>query len=171
MPSPEDFRLWETCMTINDTWAHNKNDHNYKSSQFLIQSLVEVTSRGGNFLLNVGPRPDGTVQPEFQERLQGIGKWLKVNGDSTYDTTYGPIQDVPGIRTTARGRSIYVHVLAWPQSSSLSVPGLNAKVEQIQLLADGKPLPFRQDESGLSITLPAQAPDPHVSVITVRVAG
>jgi alpha-L-fucosidase len=171
VPAPEDFRLWETCMTINDTWAYNKNDRNYKSSQFLIQSLVEVASRGGNFLLNVGPQPDGVIQPEFQDRLRDIGKWLTINGDSIYDTTYGPVQGASALRTTARGRSIYVHVFAWPSSPSLlEVPGLNAKVQSAQLLASGKPLPFRQSESGVSIDVPAQAPDPNVSVIALRVS-
>ena len=68
IPRPEDFQLWETCMTINNTWAYSSHDHEYKSAQMLIRSLVEVASRGGNFLLNVGPQPDGVIQPEFQER-------------------------------------------------------------------------------------------------------
>lgn len=69
IPKLEDFQLWETCMTINNTWAYNKNDLDYKSAQMLIRSFVEVASRGGNFLLNVGPQPDGLIQSEFQERL------------------------------------------------------------------------------------------------------
>ena len=102
VPKPEDFQLWETCMTINNTWAYNTNDHEFKSAQFLIRSLVEVASRGGNFLLNVGPQPDGQIQPEFQERLRAIGEWLSVNGESIYGTTYGPVQGVASIRTTAK---------------------------------------------------------------------
>ncbi len=66
VPPPQDFRLWETCMTINNTWAYNKNDRDFKSSRVLIRTLVEVASRGGNFLLNVGPTPDGAIQPEFR---------------------------------------------------------------------------------------------------------
>ena len=116
VPRPEDFRLWETCMTINQTWAYNKNDHDYKSAQTLIRSLVEVASRGGNLLLNVGPQPDGQIQPEFQERLKAVGAWLTVNGESIYGTTYGPVQNVPGLRTTAGPKSIYVHVFDWTPS-------------------------------------------------------
>jgi len=82
VPEPEDFQLWETCMTINNTLAYNSHDHEYKSAQMLIRSLVEVASRGGNFQLNVGPQPDGLIQPEFQERLRAIGNWLSVNGES-----------------------------------------------------------------------------------------
>ncbi|MEO8660446.1 MAG: alpha-L-fucosidase, partial [Bryobacteraceae bacterium] len=76
VPKPEDFRLWETCMTINDTWGYNVNDKKFKSSTDLIHTLIDVASKGGNFLLNVGPTPEGTIQPEFQERLLAIGAWM-----------------------------------------------------------------------------------------------
>ncbi len=167
IPSPDEFRLWETCMTINNTWAYNQNDHEYKSSQTLIRSLVEVASRGGNFLLNVGPQPDGTIQPEFQERLRAIGAWLTVNGEAIYETTYGPVQGMPSFRTTAKGKSVFVHVFDWP-SAALEVPGLEAKVISARLLAGGKPLTFRQTEGKLQIDVPAQAPDPDASVIALK---
>ena len=166
LPRPADFRLWETCMTINDTWAYNENDHEYKSAQTLIRSLVEVASRGGNFLLNIGPRPDGTVQPEFQERLRAIGEWLQVNGEAIYETTYGPIQGIASVRTTVKNKSIYVHVFDWP-TSPLELPGIEAKVLSARLLAQGKPLTFRQKEGRLQIDLSAQAPDANVSVIAL----
>lgn len=167
VPKPENFQLWETCMTINNTWAYNKNDHDYKSAQYLIRGLVEVTSRGGNFLLNVGPQPDGTIQPEFQERLSAIGDWLAVNGDSIYGTSYGPIQGVNTIRTTEKRETIFVHVFDWP-STALDVPGLNKKVISAHLLATGQTLKFRQSDVGVQIELPAKAPDPNVSVIALR---
>src|ERR1700756_4128062 len=123
VPAAEDFRLWETCMTINNTWAYNKNDHDYKSEQTLIRGLVEVASRGGNFLLNVGPQPDGGIQPEFQQRLRTIGDWLTLNGDAIYGTTYGPVQGVAGLRTTANDKSIFVHIFDWP-ASALTFSGI-----------------------------------------------
>ncbi len=168
VPSPEDFQLWETCMTINNTWAYNEHDHNYKSSQFLIRSLVEVASKGGNFLLNVGPRPDGTIQPEFQDRLEAIGKWMAINGDSIYGTMYGPIQGVDGIRTTAKRDTIYVHVLDWP-NSGLQVPGFARKVVSARLLATGAFLNYHQSEAGLQVDLPVRPPDDNIGVIAVRV--
>jgi alpha-L-fucosidase len=167
VPKPEDFQLWETCMTINKTWAYNMHDHEYKSAQFLIRGLVEVASRGGNFLLNVGPQPDGIIQPEFQERLRAIGDWLTVNGESIYGTTYGPVQRMASARTTAKGKKVFIHVFDWP-SSVFEVNGLEAKVISARLLANGQPLRFRQTEGKLQIDLPSQPPDQNVSVIALR---
>jgi alpha-L-fucosidase len=167
IPRQEDFRLWETCMTINNTWAYNKNDHEYKSEQTLIRSLIEVASRGGNFLLNVGPQPDGQIQPEFQQRLRAIGDWLTLNGDSIYGTTYGPVQGVAGLRTTANDKSIYLHLFDWP-TSTLEISGIEPRVLSARLLANGKPLVFRQSEGKLQIELPAQAPDANASVVALK---
>lgn len=167
IPRPEDFRLWETCMTINDTWAYNKNDRNFKSEQTLIRGLVEVASRGGNFLLNVGPQPDGQIQSEFQQRLRAIGNWLTMNGDSIYGTTYGPVQGDARLRTTASDKSIFVHIFDWP-SSTCVVSGIEARVLSARLLATGRPLTFRQIEGKLEIDVPQAAPDASVSVIAVK---
>jgi alpha-L-fucosidase len=167
VPPLEDFQLWETCMTINDTWAYNENDHNYKSPRTLIRSLVEVASRGGNFLLNVGPQPDGQIQPEFQERLKAIGAWLTLNGDSIYGSTYGPIQNVEGLRTTAGPKTIYLHLFNWTPPLC-AVSGVDARVLSARLLANGLPLKFRQTEAKLEIEIPSTAPDPDVSVIALN---
>jgi Alpha-L-fucosidase len=166
VPKEEDFQLWETCMTINNTWAYNTNDHEFKSAQFLIRSLVEVASRGGNFLLNVGPQPNGQIQPEFQERLRAIGEWLSVNSDSIYGTTYGPIQGLPAIRTTAKSNRIFIHVFDWP-SSSLELGDVKVKVLSARLLTTGQNLKVTQTEDKLKIELPERAPDPNVSTISL----
>ena len=155
-------------MTINNTWAYNKNDRDFKSEQTLIRSLVEVASRGGNFLLNVGPQPDGQIQPEFQQRLRAIGDWLNLNGDSIYGTTYGPVQGVAGLRTTANDKSIFVHIFDWPATAACEIAGIEAKVMSARLLANGKPLTFHQSDGKLSIDIPEQAPDPNVSVIALK---
>jgi len=165
--SPDDFLLWETCMTINDTWAYNKNDRNFKSATQLIRSLVEVASKGGNLLLNVGPTPEGTIQPEFEERLRAIGAWLRVNGESIYGTTYGPLQNLAFGRTTAKGKTIYLHVFEWPRGN-VELSGLTRQVSEVRLLAGGKPLKYRQAGAVLTVEVPAQPPDSHVSVVAIK---
>jgi alpha-L-fucosidase len=167
IPRPEDFQLWETCMTINDTWAYNKNDFNYKSSEFLIRSLVEVASRGGNFLLNIGPQPDGTIQPEFQQRLCAIGDWLAINGESIYGTTYGPVQGVKSLRTTKKGTAIYAHVFDWP-TARLELSGIDPKILSARLLGTGQHLKFLQTDGRLEIDLPPQPPNSNVNVIALK---
>ena len=166
-PRSEDFQPWETCETINDTWAYNPNDTKFKSSTELIRTLIEVASRGGNFLLNVGPRPDGTIQPEFVERLREMGRWLRANGDAIYGSTYGPLQGVAGIRTTAKGGTVFVHVFDWPKGP-LTLNGLPPSLVDAQILASGERLPMRREGSKLVIDVPAQAPDPHAAVIALR---
>jgi alpha-L-fucosidase len=164
---PDDFLLWETCLTINNTWAYNHNDRNFKSATQLIRSLVEVASKGGNLLLNVGPTPEGTIQPEFEERLRAIGEWLRVNGESIYGTTYGPLQNLTFGRATAKGKTIYLHVFEWPRGN-VELPGLTRQVSEVRLLAGGKPLKFRQSGEALTVEVPAQPPDPHVSVLAIE---
>jgi alpha-L-fucosidase len=167
-PKPEDFRQWETCMTINRTWGYNKNDRNFKSTTELIRTLIDVASKGGNFLLNVGPTPKGTIQPEFQERLLAIGEWLKVNGESIYGSTYGPLQDVSFGRTTAKGNVVYLHIFDWPGPKA-ELNGLNARVTKAWMLAGNRPVPFRQQGGRLTLQLPEKASDPHASVIGLTI--
>ena len=154
-------------MTINNTWAYNKNDTQYKSAKDLIWDLVDVASKGGNFLLDVGPTPEGTIQPEFFERLEVIGKWMKVYGDSIYGTTYGPLQNLPFGKTTAKGKSVYLHVLNWPADGTLTVPGLKGRVGQITVLGDKNKLHWRQDEEKLQIIIPSTAPDESDTVLQI----
>jgi alpha-L-fucosidase len=167
VPPPEDFQAWETCMTINKTWAYNANDREYKSAEFLIRSLVEVASRGGNFLLNVGPQPDGLIQPEFQGRLRAIGDWLAVNGESIYGTTYGPVQNLKSVRITEKRGRLYLHIFDWP-ATPLEISGLDRKVLSAHLLKGGQTLKFQQTEHRCRIELPVEPPDPNVTVIALR---
>jgi alpha-L-fucosidase len=170
VPSLADFRLWETCMTINGTWAYNKNDRDFKSAQHLIRTLVEVSSRGGNFLLNVGPGPDGTIQPEFTERLRAIGSWLAVNGEAIYGTTYGPLQSLPFGRTTAKGDNIYLALFDWPKEGKLEVPGLSRKVKSVKVLAGGEPVRFQHQGSTLVLHTAGVTPDPNATVFRLSLS-
>jgi alpha-L-fucosidase len=117
--------------------------------------------------LNVGPQPDGQIQPEFQQRLHAIGEWLTLNGDSIYGTTYGPVQGVAGLLATANDKAIYVHIFDWP-ASAVALSGIEERVISARLLANGKPLTFRQTEGRLEIDIPQTAPDPNVNVIALK---
>ena len=165
-PKPEEFQLWETCMTINGTWGYNKYDLKYKSSTQLIQTLVDVASKGGNFLLNVGPTPLGTIQPEFEQRLREIGKWLEVNGDAIYGTTYGPVQGIPFGRMTAKGKNLYLHVFEMP-AGEIVLEGLTAKVASVKALDGHSPLKFTQAGNKLTIPVAEIKTSPHATVITI----
>jgi alpha-L-fucosidase len=166
-PQPEDFQPWETCQTINGTWAYNRNDLGYKSATSLIRELIDVASKGGNLLLNVGPTPEGAIQPEFEERLRAIGDWLKVNGAAIYGSTYGPLQNLSFGRTTAKGRTIYLHIFDWP-SGPLAVPGLEARVSKATMLGGSTPVRFQQKGNELTLTLPGRAPDPSATVVALE---
>ena len=154
-------------MTINDTWAYNANDRKYKSATQLIRTLIEVASKGGNLLLNVGPTPEGTIQPEFEERLLEIGRWLEVNGESIYGTTYGPVQDLAFGKMTAKGKNLYMHVFDWPKDGRILLAGIPGRVAAARLLRGGGRVRFTQAGDRLTLEVPASAPDPHASVVAI----
>jgi alpha-L-fucosidase len=162
-PKPQDFQPWETCMTINNTWAYNANDRKFKSTTEIVRTLIDVASKGGNFLLNVGPTPEGTIQPEFVERLEAVGQWMKVNGEAIYGTTFGPLQNLAWGRTTAKGKTVYLHIYDWP-SGPLEVPGLSGTVVKARLLSGGQAVSFSQQDGRVTLKLPATAPGEHATV-------
>lgn len=167
VPPLEEFRPWEMCIPMNETWTYNPNDHNFKSSEELIQILVEVASRGGNFLLNVGPKPDGTVQSEVEDRLRDIGRWLKLHGDAIYETTYGPVQGHEAVRSTAKGDRIYLHVFEWPESGKLEVSRLPANVQSARLMAGGAPVGLTRNGNVYVFALPSRPSGVTVPVVEV----
>ena len=127
VPKAEDFRPWETCQVITQrNWFYHADEHNFKTVKQLIQLLADTAGKGGNLLLDVGPGPDGTIRPEFTERLLAMGAWLKVNGDSIYGTTYGPLQNLSFGRSTRKDKTVYLHVFDWPTDGKLQVDGLAA---------------------------------------------
>ncbi len=164
-------RDWETCMTMNDTWGFKTNDNNWKSSATLIRNLVDIASKGGNYLLNVGPTADGEFPAPIVERLQAIGKWTKVNGEAIYGTTASPFTILPWGRATKKVEgnttTLYLHVFAWPKDGKLLVPGLVSKIQTASLLANRQSLKARATPEGLVINVPAHAPDPVASVIVL----
>jgi alpha-L-fucosidase len=167
VPSPRDFQPWEACMTINDTWAYRPKDRNFKSADLLIRSMVEILSRGGNFLLDVGPQPDGQIQPEFVERLEAIGSWVGKNAAAVYGSTYGPIQGEPGYRTTARADSVYVFVMD-TSFSEIVIKGLSRHIAHVTLLSNGRHLPFTATAGTIRISVAGQMWADGIPVLEMR---
>ena len=166
---------WETCMTMNDHWGYNKHDKNFKSTTDLLQKLADIASKGGNFLLNVGPTAEGTFPQESIDRLETIGNWMDKNGESVYGTMASPFKSLPWGRCTQKaiegGTRLYLHVFDWPGGGILSVPGLGSEPIRSYLLADPdqKELKITRQRDALEIELPEEAPDPHNSVVILDI--
>ena len=159
----------ETCDTINLAWGYNKNDRNFKSTTELIHYLVRAAGYDSNFLLNVGPMPNGKIQPEFVERLKAIGTWLDKNGESIYGTRGGPITPRPWGVTTQRGSKIYVHILDW-QDAALLLPNLPRRIDSASILGTGEKVEVVEADYGTVLKLPASARDPvdNIVVLTTK---
>ena len=160
---------WEACMTMNHTWGFKSNDHAWKSNKNLIHKLIDIASKGGNFLLNVGPTSEGLIPQPSVTRLERMGEWLDVNGEAIHGTTASPFGKPAWGRYTKKPGTLYAHVFQWPKNGSLSIPAAALGVSNVYLLADKKqPLKTTQNGENIIITLPATAPDPIASVIAIE---
>ena len=166
---------WESCMTMNDHWGYNKYDQNFKSAETLVHNLIDCASKGGNYLLNVGPTSLGVIPGPELDRLKQIGDWMKVNSVGVYDTSASPFRKIAWGRCTAKiGKSnttLYLHVWNWPADGRLVVPGLKNKVKSARLLATGEKLKTSATDEGVVIQVPATAPDAISSTIVVKISG
>jgi alpha-L-fucosidase len=166
---------WEVPATINDTWGWKTYDHNWKSEEDLIQKLVDIVSKGGNYLLNVGPTELGLIPQPSVDRLLAMGAWLEVNGEAIYGTVPGPIQGIEGMRSTAKPGVVYLHVFDWPANGEIRIPfGLSADAYPTgaYLLADKahKPLEGFVDRGGNYVLQGlGEAPDSAASVIVLAI--
>jgi alpha-L-fucosidase len=169
--------LWEACVTINnDSWGYNKYETDFKTTRDLIRMLIEVVSKGGNLLLNVGPKPDGTIQPEFTTRLAAMGDWLKVNNESIYGTTASPFEKLPFFgRATVKGDELYLHVFQWPRDGKLRVPGLKNEIRSGRILGvagvAGSKVSASRDGDDWIVQLPPAAPNDIASVVALKLNG
>ena len=186
---PQGFpgRDWETCMTLNGTWGFKKDDHNWKSTETIIRNLADIASKGGNYLLNVGPDSRGEIPAESVKRLAEVGDWMKVNGKAIYGTTATPFGEELGQpmegksgygtkvlissgnqwRATQKPGHVYLIIFQWPSDGKFSVPAFAHAITGASLLANPTAkLTVSQDDHGVTVSgLPAKAPDSIASVI------
>jgi alpha-L-fucosidase len=161
---------WESCMTMNKHWGYNKNDNNWKSTTTLIRTLVDCSSKGGNFLLNVGPTSEGLFPEASVERLAAMGQWMKVNSESIYGTRASPIEAPTWGRCTAKDKRLFLHVFDWPSDGKLRVTGIKGPFTKAYLLADAghRPLEMTPADQGLQIAVPPKALDAADTVIVLE---
>lgn len=178
-------RAWETCMTLNDSWGYHKADHNWKSSQTVINNLITCARGGGNYLLNIGPKPDGSVPEESVEILQEVGKWTAPNAEAIYGTERCDFSWHVYANFTRRGNTVYAHIDKWPGHTPaeewlkfyqpptvIAFGGWQTKVKSAKVLLGGAPLKIAQDDLSLRITdLPADAPTGLPTVIVIECEG
>ena len=176
-------RAWESCQTMNLGWGYQRADQEFKSPRILLNDLASCAQQGGNFLLNIGPEPDGAVPPQQVSTLETMGRWLATNGEAIYGTQGGASISFGNYDNfTRQGNTLYIHVYFWPAHTPaaqwlkffrppavVAVGGLNAKVLSARLLKTGRKVEFTQNEFSLRLTgLPEQAPDHPVTVVACQ---
>ena len=160
---------WELCTKTNPNWGYTHAPARPLDS--LLHELCQAWGMGGNVLLNVGPTPEGIIPPDSAQRLREIGAWMKINGEAIYGSTRGPFEYLPWGWTTRKGDMLYCLVFDWPKDGKLKLP-METPIESANLISDPNKTISSQLEDGKTVLdLPAQAPDPNVSVIAVKVKG
>jgi len=170
-------QMFEVCMTMNDTWGYKRNDQNWKSSQRLIQMLSDIASKGGNLLLNIGPRADGTIPQESIDRLEAIARWMDVNSEAIHSTEASPFpRRLPWGRVTQKaaddgGTTLYLHVWDWPDDGKILLPTLKELPTSGALLKGGASVTAESNTDGIVVHLPGAATDPDISVVRLEFPG
>ena len=166
-------RGWESCMTVGDScgWGYIRNNPNMKPVPQLVQNLVHAAAGEGNYLLNIGPKPDGTVRKEETSRFAAVGEWLKANGKAIYGSQRSELSGGMIGEWTRKGNTGYLCIFRWPGEEAV-VPLVGTKAVSARLLADGRKVKVRQEHNGRLVLsgLPEKAPHPAVSVIEVKFA-
>ncbi|HEY5584405.1 MAG TPA: alpha-L-fucosidase [Ruminiclostridium sp.] len=173
---------WETPMTLNDTWGYIKDDNNWKNPETAIRMLVDINGKGGNFLLNVGPDAEGMIPQGSADILKTIGDWLKLNGDSIYETIPTPnyLYELNWGGFTAKPGKLYMHVFNWPRFPyEIVVYGFKTKIKKAYFLADKEMKPVQviqsyetaRDEYRLRVRLPEEPIDTLDTVVVLELDG
>jgi alpha-L-fucosidase len=160
---------WEVCMTMNSTWGYSEHDHAWKSDEVLIRNLIDIVSKGGNYLLNIGPKGDGSIPEASLKSMAAIGRWMDVNGESIYGSSASPFEKPAWGRYTRRAGMLYAHVFQWPTDGKLRIAAEGIEASRAHLLADREQtLQIEATSEGLLIHLPEKAPDLIASVVAIE---
>jgi alpha-L-fucosidase len=174
VPSDVYESAWEVPATLNDTWGFKTHDRNWKSAAYLVYRLVDVVSKGGNYLLNIGPDAEGRIPQESVDRLREVGRWMARHGDAIYGAQPSPfsVQGQPW-RATVKPGLLYVHLFRWPAGGRFVLHGLRSGVKRAFLLSDPQRETLRTQrmDGRLIVHLPGDAPDPYASVLALEIEG
>lgn len=161
-------RAWESCMTLNDSWGYQAADDSWKSSKTIIRNLVQCSRDGGNYLLNIGPRGDGSIPQDSVRVLSEVGQWLSRNGEAIHTTDRCQVHASEFAGFTRHGNTLYMHVHYWP-GDTVALGGLTTKVKSARLLASGHEVKFDQETFRVRFTgLPTDAPDLPVTTLAIE---
>ena len=161
-------RAWESCMTLNDSWGYQRADDNWKSSRTVIRNLIQCVRDGGNYLLNIGPKPDGSVPEESVRILTEVGQWMETNGHTIYESDPCQVRRSNYASFTRKGNTLYMHVHFWP-GEYVAISGLKCRVQSAKLLKSGAEVKFTQNEFQTKLTgLPQRAPDFPLTTIALE---
>jgi alpha-L-fucosidase len=164
-------RAWESCMTLNDSWGYQRADDDWKSSRTIIRNLISCSRDGGNYLLNIGPRPDGSIPPESAKILTEVGNWMATSGSTIYGSDVCQPRRSSYASFTRKGNTLFMHVHFWP-GNYVAIGGLTNKVLRARVLKTGTAIQFTQDGFQTRFNgLPMEAPDSPVTTIAIECEG
>jgi alpha-L-fucosidase len=177
IPKLEDLdgKDWETCMTMNETWGYKSYANAWKSTETLVRNLIDISSKSGNFLLNVGPKADGTIPTESVNGLKEMGAWMKVNGEAIYGTKGSPFAPISWGRCTRKevkdNTILYFHVFDWPKDGNLVLPAFSNEIKSASILGSKQKATVTKVEGGQVLKVGSKAVDPIATVVRVEVGG